>query len=692
MTVSEYQRVDVQAVVPKSSAKGVNDKPDSNYRIRWTVIPLSVVLCIFQALLTCIAVNVHTQDITPTLITVIGFGVMVMIILICNPLIRILSRGLLRPLGRAELTSMIAALMVTSGVATFGLADQLVPLIPTPWNSQWNVPQAGWDKTIHPNIRHELYITDAETIRVFREGIGQSPQQDAHWREWRTFYVDVWLAIPWQKWIHPLLYWLIFIGGCYGIFFCLSFIVLDYWANREKLIFPLAKLHEAILPENDQSRLPLIFKSPLFWCGFALSALMLSYNAAAVADWIPLNKINLGMDGFKYVVRGTFLEGTGSTKFLIIFTAIGIAFLLPLEISFSVWFYYLAGQGLIWLMYRKGYRNFSTEWIWEQNPVTSQASGAILLFCAISLYRCIREYFRLSRGKSGVRRLKILTPVIGLFVSMTIVTLWINWNRVPFHWALLVTLFVTLITLGLMRIVAESGIFFFQSHASFFHIYKMLGLGKWMSPLLIAPLLPIYSVLFLDVKTFLAPSLLNAAKIQHDVGGNRFRFYLNVIVSLVVTVIFSLGCSIFLAYTRGANQMHSWFYSKGPRQFFENAASATTRMPKFEPTTFAWFCLGAAWVAFSMFIRQRLFWFPHPAGYIMLINPLIQSLWFSFFIGWVCKKFVVRYGGKMTFDKTRLIMLGLIIGELLVIFLTATYSMINPDVSFPGIDLNRYKP
>jgi len=694
MTQADYQRIDIEAVMPKASSDAGRESaasPVSNH-FRWTVIPLSIVLCIFQAFLTCTAVHVHAQGITSTLIAVIGFGVMVMIILLCNPLVRLLSRGLIRPLGRVELMSMIAALMVTSGVATFGLADQLVPLIPTPWNAQWNVPQAGWDKSIHPNIRPELYITDPQTIREFRDGIGNRPQQDADWGEWRAFYTDVWFAIPWQQWVGPLFFWLIFVGSCYGIFFCLSFVVLDYWTNREKLIFPLAKLHEAILPTNGGGIVPEIFKSPLFWCGFALSALVLSYNAAAVADWIPLSKVKLGMGSVKSIVEGTFFEGIGSTRFLIIFTAIGIAFLLPLEISFSVWFYYLLGQGLIWVMYRKGYRDFTSDWIWEQNPVTSQASGAILLFCAVSLYRCTREYFRLSKGKSGMRRLKILTPVIGLFVSMVILTLWISWNHVPIHWALLITLFITLITLGLMRIVAESGIIFFQSHASFFHFYKMLGLGKWMSPVLIAPLLPIYSVLFLDVKTFLAPNLLNAAKMQQDVGGSRIRFYLNIIVSLISTVFFSLGYSIFLAYSRGANQMHSWFYAIGPRQFFENAAQATTRAPKFEPTTFAWFCLGGAWVACSMLIRQRLFWFPHPAGYIMLINPLIRSLWFSFFIGWVCKKIVVKYGGKTTFDRMRLVMIGLIIGELLLISLTAFYSITNPTVSFPGIDLNRYAP
>ena len=72
----------------------------------------------------------------------------------------------------------------------------------------------------------------------------------------------------------------------------------------------------------------------------------------------------------------------------------------------------------------------------------------------------------------------------------------------------------------------------------------------------------------------------------------------------------------------------------------------------------------------------------------MLINPLMSALWFSFFIGWLCKKMVVRYGAKKTFDKTRAVFIGLIMGELMAVFIWPLLG-IAFDFSTVGIDLNR---
>jgi hypothetical protein len=111
----------------------------------------------------------------------------------------------------------------------------------------------------------------------------------------------------------------------------------------------------------------------------------------------------------------------------------------------------------------------------------------------------------------------------------------------------------------------------------------------------------------------------------------------------------------------------------------------------FDATTVGWSGFGAVWVALSMFLRRSLFWFPHPIGYVMLISPPIAMLWFSFFLGWICKKIVVKYGGKKTFDAVRVIFLGLIFGELIATFVWPTISLMF-DFQATGITLNRYSP
>ena len=315
----------------------------------------------------------------------------------------------------------------------------------------------------------------------------------------------------------------------------------------------------------------------------------------------------------------------------------------------------------------------------------------MLLFSAVSLYRCLKDYFLLARGRPAREQLRLAVPVLGLVVCILIMAGWLQWNHIGFHWALLILAVTTLVTLGLMRIVAEGGIYWFQAHTGFIHLYKIFGLGKFLAPVVLAPFLLVYSVLFLDIKTFMAPNLLNAARMHSDTRSGRGRFHLNLVLCLVVSIVVSLGFTVFLAHLRGAQQMHSWFYTNGPKRLMERAAQVSTQTPEVNWPLAGWYSVGAAWVALSMWVRQSLFWFPHPVGYIMLINPLMGPLWFSFFLGWICKKFVVTYGGKKTFDTVRVVFVGLILGELLAVGFWSITSLIYA-FNARGITLNRYGP
>jgi len=682
----------------------------------WLLLPIAIGLSMFQAFLTVHAEHARGPRVgyfpTSTMISVIAFGLLVLLVLAFNPLMRLVR--VIKPFSRQELMSIFVALTVTAGISTFGLADQLLPLLPAPYNPAWNLKQAGWDEAVHPYINKSLYLQgetaeQQQQINDFYQGLGEEPpESDGSWAKWRYFFGTS-FKVPWSIWLKPLALWSIFIAACYGMFYSLTYIVLDYWSNREKLLFPLAKLPESLLPESNDSRrwIPPIFSSGLFWIGAGFSLLLLSYNAGIQSSVLPpsLGQLQLGMSWrtFSEIVKGTYLSGYSGANgmmFLVIFTAIGIAFLLPLEISFSIWFYFLVGRTIIFIATRLGYgqnyASFGDDWMWQQNVVSAQGAGGLLFFSALSLARCAKEYITLAvRAKRSLgERLKIAMPVVGLVISMAVMWIWLGAQVSKFGmvgWAVAgaMTIFLTLMTLGLMRIVAEGGIYWFQSHASFFHLFKMVGAGNVVPPAIVAPLLPIYTVLFLDIKTFMAPNLVNGAKMHQDVGGNRIIYHLTVVLSIVASLVTAIFWSLTLAYARGAQRMQGWFYTNAPKLTIDDAAKATSMNPQFQLTTFVWFVIGVLWVAASMYIRRYLFWFPHPVGYIMLVNPLGSMLWFSFFLGWAFKKLVVKYGGKTTFDKARQIFIGLIIGELLAIFIYGIVAMTGTAIK---IDLNRYGP
>ncbi len=665
-------------------------EPDRSTLPGMRVIPLSLLLCLTQSLITIYAENIHSTFLTSSMISVSAFACLALFVLAINPM---LSRiRWIRIFNRAELVCVYAALIMTAGLSTFGMSNQLVPLIHAPWNPEWNTEQRGWSEKLtnqeDPLLNPRLFLRDESAIRDFRQGVPVTkPVDDAGWNEQLSYHMDVAKAIPWNLWAGPLTSWLIFYGAFFGLFYSLSYVVLGYWSDREKLIFPLARMAEFFLPTESETgtskgRVPPVFREPFFWAGLGVAAFLLSWNAAVSAGWIAESfKIPLGMSwsDFGALVERTFLaplgnepggEPAGSLTLRISLLAIGIGFLLPVHVSFSSWFYFVIGQfvilGAVWFGFGEHFKDFAG----ANNIVGSQGAGALLFFSVLSLGRCVLEYLRLIRGKPLRERMLLLLPVTLMVVFQLILVSWLQWNNVPIVWGALFILFSTVLSLGLMRIVAEAGIYYFGSSLSFLGFTGTFGLRGWIGPEVMAKLAPIHSMLFFDLKAFMAPNFLTAAKLQKDnVKGRKWVFHLNAILCLLVCMIVAVLATVFLAHERGAQQMYSWFYSGMPQRVLDSAQELLSDKSGFAPVNATWFAVGAAWVAFSLWTRQRIFWFPHPIGYILWANGFMSTLWFSFLIGWFVKALVVRYGGKRTFDKVLPFFLGLIAGELLIAFL-----------------------
>jgi hypothetical protein len=196
-----------------------------------------------------------------------------------------------------------------------------------------------------------------------------------------------------------------------------------------------------------------------------------------------------------------------------------------------------------------------------------------------------------------------------------------------------------------------------------------------------------YSILFLDIKTFIAPAMANSIKIRDDLRLSRVRFHGLMGAAILLAVVFALITGLILSYSKGADMMNNWFYTAFPKSLFDKIASMTKTPPLPAANEAGWVMFGAALMAALLFLRQSLFWLPHPIGLIMLVNPIMRYYWFSIFIGWAAKAVVTRYGGKNTYIRVRGLFIGLIAGELLMVALAVVFSLA---LDIPiRMDLNR---
>ena len=479
--------------------------------------------------------------------------------------------------------------------------------------------------------------------------------------------------------------WGALIGLTYLLLLTFNVLIFRQWAHHEKLTYPLADLPETLAGANDtdDGHIPSIFRSGLFWTGASVSGVVLGWNLVAMLQVIPgMAPLDLTNSWRPYIEK-TLLEGLlPTTRSEIFFTMIGLAFLLPQKVSFSLWFFHVVFLVqllfMVWTGLGVSEDSFPADWWMGMNFRTAQGGGALLIFASVVLFKC-RHYLLCAifpwevKGLDVAEKqeLRISSMLFWMAAAGVILMLWKGMGAHP-GYASVYLLGILLVTIGLMRSVTEGGLLGFQMWASPFHFLKTcFGLTKsWSAFPWLAPLMVYHAVLFLDVKTFIAPAMSNALKIRSDLRMSRWRFHGLLVTAILAAMVVALLTEILLSYSSGADGMNSWFYGNFPQISCYNFMSGLVNTPPAaQPQETGWIVFGGAAMAALLFFRRTCFWLPHPIGLIMMVNPLMKSYWFSIFIGWVFKSLVSKYGSRDLYARTRVFFIGLIFGELVLVAL-----------------------
>lgn len=178
----------------------------------------------------------------------------------------------------------------------------------------------------------------------------------------------------------------------------------------------------------------------------------------------------------------------------------------------------------------------------------------------------------------------------------------------------------------------------------------------------------IQPMLMVDMRTSVLPAFLHTMKIAEVLRLDRKhlrRLLAASVAALALTLVITVIVSIQVLYEQGGLAGYTWFSQGAPVSTFKDAASAIKNPPGFSPQYVGWMMFGATMVFFLVLGRSRFLWFPlHPLGYIAAAGYPIVQLWFSFFLGWLIKSLIMKYGGSDTYVKLRPFMIGLIIGNI----------------------------
>ena len=490
-------------------------------------------------------------------------------------------------------------------------------------------------------------------------------------------------AFPWRLWVMPLLWWIMPLAGLATATFCGTTLLRRQWVERERLAFPLARVPLEMI-ERGPGRLPAFMVSKVFWIGAGIPLFATAWNMISYFDpsfpTLPL------FHGNHYVPIAAGFPGIQAKVNLLV---MGFAYLTPLEVLFSVWFFHALAIVQVGVMNRLGMK---LPWgIWEGlSPMTaSQDQGAFLVFVALSLWMARRHLWDVARKAWNPRwggvddsdePLRYRTAVVGLLVGALLVAAWLH--RLGMGWGTVIVYGIGFLAVyvGISKIVAQCGLPYVRAPIPP-QTFATFALGSdAIGP---AGLIAIASTfaIWCDNKPILATTMMHSHRVGGELG--RSARVLPGATALTCVVAFSLALylTLHICYTRGGVTTGCWEIRGGNIWFFDTFVGHIRNPAGPDATRLTFMGIGAAGMLLLSFLKYRLPWWPlHPIGFCIGGGEVIGYCAFTLFLTWLIKVILLKVGGINLFRRARPFFLGLLLGYVVGVGLSFLVDVI----WFPG--------
>ena len=577
------------------------------------------------------------------------------VLALCN---RGLARVLKREwLNRADILIIYAMLLVGVMVSTRGVIEKLIPpLAYLPYYS---------------NRDNKLNETLTRHLPPFAMPFSPQGQNGAVPETIRAYYeaVSTGQSIPYAAWIAPLVAWFALVACVLWTFACIATILRRQWMDNEQLRFPLTSLPLAIIRDEVDGQ-PFL-SNRLMWMGFAVSALVFGINGLNVnfPEW-PRFVIDLNL-------RSMFTERPwnamdGITLYCSL-AAVGFAYFLPTDLLFSLWFFFLLTRAQDVFAVQLG--GIPTG-IGTHNAriwTGYQAAGAYLVL-VVAQVRIGWPYFK-QVWKTAFGRDKPLddsdelmsyrAALTGVLFGFGGIVLWLSIAGMnPILAAAQMGIYLFFIAIVMSRAVNEAGLLmtetsFLPSHLINL-VYPLHSLGA--TNLTMMSLMDI--VFIRDLRGVMLSPLMDDQKMAGELQLRQrsllFPLCLAVVIAFVVAAFFFLRFS----YTLGNLTLYDYPRWNAHNMYSRAAEAINGGAPAPGATEYGGLGVGVVFTSFLVWMRARFVWFPfHPLAYAIAPTWTMLVFWFPFFIAWLIKSGVMRFGGLELFRRLSPFMLGLILGE-----------------------------
>ena len=462
-------------------------------------------------------------------------------------------------LRQGELLTIYVILSLSSAIAGHDMMQTVIPVIP---NGFWfATPENEWQQLFWRFLPSWMTLSDLSVLQDFYDGD-------------TTFYTKKYLAAWWE----PILWWTLFLFIIIWVMICIDLLIRKQWIEHERLTYPIVRL--PIEMTNSDGRL---FKNKMLWVGFAIAGgidLINGIHAFFPAfPEIPVRKADLGI----YFTEKPW-DAMGWTPVYILSFGVGLAFLMPLEMSFSLWFFYLFWKGERILGRAMGLQ------VLPGFPYDGpQGVGAYLAIACFALYGGRKHFYTVFRslidpfkmGKHGTPSTQNITPekqestgyrwaIAGLISGVLFLFIFSSYGGMAVWMIALYFLIYYFLALGITRVRAEVGP---PTHEMFAANPRQFILDTLGSRRIPPPSLTMMSLFYAFNRGYRAhpmPHTLEGFKLVEVANMKAKRMVIAMMCAIFFGILASFWSYLVVSYEIGANpglgnggynRLRTWLYT-----------------------------------------------------------------------------------------------------------------------------------
>ncbi len=616
--------------------------------LRWTIVVLSsatlVFACIAATFLEFKSRSAHMAMANLPLAVLLPF---VAWLLVNAFLKRFMSR---LSMTSAELRMVLSMLWVGGSFAGYNWITQWVGAMAAP--RYYASPENRWQELIFDYLPWWMFPSNFPGVT---EGFFLGLEEGA--------------AVPWGAWIAPV-FWAMSAGlAMAAIGLGLTAVFQKQWVRHERLTYPLAQVPLDLTEGFDGKRgWPPFMRNWLFWVGFAVAALPLLWNL--IEYWTP-GFPRLAIFDPYYGPRGP--RGAALSRYLQPFSyrilppVLGFTFLCDLNILFSIWSLWLAGQTGLYGMSRVGFSVGLAGQEAKPTAILGLFTHGVSMGLAIWAIWVARGHLRkvfeqvLRPPAGGETETAILSPrlaVLGILGGGIYMVFWLYSAGYSAGIGLAWLLLFWASILVVMKFLAASGFaYLFPSFGT-----SILDMTVGASQMQDATQVGIRLVNWRLLAGWRLPAAL--PHVERLVRPAKRVGWL-VIGSLILGMLSAIIYTVSICYESGGSTFRTWSLVGAPVGMYEGIAKAVAETDRTvtDPGKIGVWVLGGVTAGVIQVMQSRFSWWPfHPLGVMLMSSGYVRLYVLDIFLVWLSKLLVLSFGGISLYRRIKPCCYGLIVG------------------------------